>query len=137
LLRDELRAIEELLLPLERDQRPLLVKVRRFRREQEAHLSREERVLFPLIEELESARAAGRPPARRTFGPLRNAIAFMREDHLLADRYLARLHGLIPPGSAPLDEAIERLRTIEADLRLHVAAEEDDLFPAAVRLDEQ
>ena len=134
--RDQLAALEQLVAPLEREQRALVAKVRRFRREQEAHLLREERVLFPLIEELEQARADGRPPAPRSFGPLRNAIAFMEEDHCFGDRCLARLRALVPPGRAPFDEALARLDAIEADLRLHVAAEEHDLFPAAVLLDE-
>lgn len=133
-LRNELGALEESLLPFEHEQRPLLTKVRRFRREQEAHLLREERVLFPLIEELEQARAAKRLPAPRRFGPLRHAIAFMEEDHLLADRYLARLRRLMPPDC---DVALARLDAIDADLRCHVAAEERELFPAAVRLDEE
>lgn len=129
--------LEALLAPLERERRVLVAKLRRFRREQEAHLLREERVLFPLIEELEQARAAGKRPAPRSFGPLRNAIAFMQEDHELADRYLARLRALVPAGGAPFDEAIARLDAIAADLRLHVAAEEQELFPAAVSLDEE
>lgn len=129
-------ALEALLAPLARQERELTAKVRRFRREQEAHLIREERLLFPLIEQIEAARRLGQAPAPRSFGPLRNAIAFMEEDHQLGDRYLARIRALAPASGAVFDQMRAQLDAIAADLLLHVAVEERELFPAAVRLDE-
>ena len=115
---------------------------RKFQRETENHLKKEETVLFPLIEKLESRVASGLAPERHSFGPLRNPVQFMTEDHELADRLLAKMKELaaedvpMPELSAAWDALLERLKTVEEDLAVHVNLEDQILFPRAIRLEE-
>lgn len=115
---------------------------RRFHREIEDHLKKEEAVLFPLIERLEQASAAGLAAERHSFGPIRNPVRFMMQDHELADHLLAKMKELAGEkpagdGSAGARQAIlERLSAVEADLATHVHLEDAVLFPRAIRLEE-
>ena len=117
---------------------PLFV---RFRKELEAHLKREEVTLFPLIERLERAIAAGQPAPRYSFGPLSNAIQFMNEDHDFGDTLLGRMaeisHGFTaPPEAHPQHAALmEKLTALQHDMEEHVRKEDERLFPAAIRLE--
>ncbi len=109
----------------------------RFRRELEAHMRREEVILFPLIERLERAVTAGQPAPHNTFGPLSNAIQFMNEDHHFENKLLGRM-AEISGGFAGSSFAgvMEHLRTMRLDLEEHVRKEDESLFPAAIRLEQ-
>ncbi len=115
---------------------------RKFQRETENHLKKEESVLFPLIEKLESRVASGVGPESQSFGPLRNPVQFMTEDHELAERLLAKMKEMVVEDAAAPDLAaersalLERLKTVEADLEIHVKLEDQILFPRAIRLEE-
>lgn len=114
----------------------------KFHRETENHLKKEEVVLFPIIQELESRAESGSPPERHSFGPLRNPVQFMTEDHELADQLLARLKELTGEGGATAQGAaackvlLDRLKAVEVDLAIHVHLEDDILFPRAICLEE-
>ncbi len=127
-LRAELPRLERALA--ERAGQRELALLRRVRSEIEQHLLREEQTLFPLIVRLERMRGGGQRPERHPFGSLRNPIAFMLQDHRIDEQLLSELRPLIEPACA------ERLSAIEADLRVHVALEDEILFPWAVRLEE-
>jgi regulator of cell morphogenesis and NO signaling len=110
---------------------------RRFQREIEDHLKKEEAVLFPLIERLERASAAGLVMEQHSFGSIRNPIQFMTQDHELADHLLAKMKELAGQEAGSAGEAIlERLRAVEADLATHVHLEDEVLFPRTIRLEE-
>lgn len=114
----------------------------KFQRETENHLKKEEAVLFPIIQELESRAESGSPPERHSFGPLRNPVQFMTEDHELADQLLAKLKELASEGEATVGgvafckAVLERLKAVEVDLVIHVHLEDDILFPRAICLEE-
>jgi regulator of cell morphogenesis and NO signaling len=149
-LKHELPAIEALISELahlhqggaERVAMALLPIFLRFRRELEAHMVREETTLFPLIQRLEIAAAAGRPLPQNSFGPLSNAIAFMNEDHDFERSLLEKMAEITgsykSPQDAPADYAtlMNRLRHLVDDMDEHVHIEDEVLFPKAVRLEE-
>ncbi len=117
---------------------PLFV---RLRTELHAHMKREEVILFPLIEQLESAIADGRPIPRNSFGPLSNAIQFMNEDHGFENKLLAMMAGITdgfaspPGGSESYRSLMDRLKILELDLAEHVRKEDEILFPETIRLE--
>jgi regulator of cell morphogenesis and NO signaling len=112
-----------------------------FRRDLEDHLKKEEVILFPLIEKLEAARAAGQAPERAAFGSLSHPAEFMKQDHELGDRLLAKTREIVEgvlrsPGSSLTDRDLsERLKALAEDLNAHVHLEDDILFPSAIRLE--
>ncbi len=114
----------------------------RFRKELEAHMRREEVTLFPLIERLELAIAEGRPAPCNSFGPLRNAIRFMNEDHDFENELLSRMaditDGFASRPGAPDSYAdlMSRLRAMRSDLAEHIRKEDEILFPETIRLEE-
>lgn len=109
----------------------------RFRRELEAHMRREEVILFPLIERLEHAVTSGQAPPRNSFGPLSNAIQFMNEDHDFENKLLDKITEISDGFGGPSSSGVrERLRTMKLDLGEHVRKEDEKLFPAAIRLEE-
>jgi regulator of cell morphogenesis and NO signaling len=120
---------------------PELVEVRALyaavRAELEPHLLREERVLFPMIRELDGAVVAP------TFhcGSLRNPISVMMADHDRAGDLLAELRRLTDGYQVPADGCAsyralyEGLAELEADTHLHVHKENNVLFPAVVQLE--
>jgi regulator of cell morphogenesis and NO signaling len=114
----------------------------RFRKELEGHLKREEATLFPLIERLERAIAAGQPAPHNSFGPLSNAIQFMNEDHDFGDTLLGRMAEIsrgftTPPGAHPQHAALmEKLAALQRDMVEHIRKEDEMLFPATIRLEE-
>lgn len=114
----------------------------RFRKELEAHMSREEVTLFPLIERLELAIAEGRPAPHNSFGPLSNAIQFMNEDHGFENELLDMMAHITegftsPPGASDAyADLMDRLKAMRLDLAEHVRKEDEMLFPATIRLEE-
>lgn len=109
----------------------------RFRRELEAHMRREEVILFPLIEQLERAVTSGLAPPHNSFGPLSNAIQFMNEDHDFENKLLDRITEISRGfGGSSSSGVVERLQTMRLDLEEHVRKEDEKLFPAAIRLED-
>lgn len=103
----------------------------------EPHMTKEERVLFPMIRELASG------PGLPTFhcGTLRNPISVMLVDHDAVGILLARLRVLTndytPPhdGCASYAACFTALAELEADTHLHVHKENNVLFPAVLRME--
>lgn len=100
----------------------------------EPHLTKEERVLFPMIRELASATSA---PSFHC-GTLANPIRMMLVEHDRAGELLAELHSLTggyqPPadGCASYRALYDGLAELEADTHLHVHKENNVLFPAVL-----
>ena len=145
-LKQELPFIEGLLVqiaripsdPCSQTAAALLPIFSRFRRELEAHMRREEVILFPLIERLECAVTGGQLPPPNSFGPLSNAIQFMNEDHDFENKLLDQMTD-ISGGFAGSSRSgvMERLRAMKLDIEIHVRKEDESLFPAAIRLEER
>lgn len=101
-----------------------------------AHMLKEDRVLFPLIETLD----AGQPVPASDATALASPIAVMEAEHAGAGAALARMRELTE-GYAPPEWACPTFRglyfglsQLEADMHLHVHLENDILFPRALLL---
>ncbi len=143
-LHDELprlAALVDKVVGVHGDRHPELVAVgatfTALRNDLEPHLAKEERILFPMIRELDAAASA---PAFHC-GSLTNPIRVMLMEHGQAGELLAELRrltdGYAPPADACASyQALYRgLEELEADTHLHVHKENNVLFPAVVALE--
>jgi regulator of cell morphogenesis and NO signaling len=102
------------------------------------HLTKEERVLFPMIRELATS------PTAPTFhcGSLKNPISMMMLEHdgvgELLEKLRALTNGYQTPanGCASYRALYDGLAELEADTHLHVHKENNLLFPAVIALEE-
>jgi len=107
------------------------------RAELESHMIKEERVLFPLIKQLEAARALF--PIH--CGTVANPIRVMEHEHETVGTALQRMRDLTGNYEAPADgcasfEALyEGLARLETDLHHHIHKENNILFPRAAALE--
>lgn len=117
---------------------PGLVRLRnvfdKFACELNAHMAKEERVLFPWIRVLESG-ADGAPAG------VGNPVAQMIHEHDSAGEDLSQMRALTdgftpPPGACGTWRAmLDGLRELEADMHQHVHKENNILFPKALELE--
>lgn len=109
------------------------------REDLEPHLTKEERMLFPMVRELG---AASSTPVFAC-GPLTNPISVLLAEHDTVGELLAQLreltNGYQPPadGCASYAALFTGLAELEADTHLHVHKENNVLFPAVVALEQQ
>ena len=125
------------------DRHPELAEVLRLvtelRTDLEQHLAKEERVLFPAIRAL----AADSPVPEFPFGRVANPIGMMLLEHDRAGDLLADLRRVTDGYQVPDDgcssyEACYRaLAEVEADTHLHVHKENNVLFPAVLRVEDE
>jgi len=107
------------------------------RRELEFHMMKEEQVLFPMIQEMESGREAGNFHC----GSLSNPIDVMEQEHDNAGAALRRLSELTdqytPPadGCATYQGLMAGLSALERDLHEHIHKENNILHPRAMELE--
>jgi regulator of cell morphogenesis and NO signaling len=123
------------------ERHPELVDVQRLFDELRAdltpHLTKEERILFPLIREL----AVADRPASSHCGSVENPISVMHTDHdrvgELLEQLRERTGGYAVPddGCASYAALYAGLEQLEADTHLHVHKENNLLFPAAIALE--
>jgi regulator of cell morphogenesis and NO signaling len=103
----------------------------------EAHLRKEERLLFPMVRDLAA------DDARPSFhcGSMRNPIAVMRREHDEVDRLIACTRDqtagfTTPPDASAAHRALVAvLAELETDTRRHVHTENEVLFPEVERLE--
>lgn len=112
---------------------------RSMKEELEAHLMKEEMILFPLIRSFENGDS---PAGRRAHcGSVQNPIRVMFLEHDSAGDALARLRELTkeytPPGEAcnTFRAFYAGLADMERDLHQHIHLENNILFPRAVELE--
>lgn len=125
------------------DRHPELAQVEAYfeeiRHDLEPHLVKEERVLFPMIRELDSANE----PVSFHCGTLRNPISMMLHEHDTVGDLLARLRQLTnayqPPadGCASYVACYAGLAELEVDTHLHIHKENNLLFPGVVRIESE
>lgn len=105
----------------------------------EPHLVKEERVLFPMIREL--TEATTRPAFH--CGRIANPISMMTLEHERAGEILEELRVVTDQYRVPADGCssfralYEGLARLEANTHLHIHKENNVLFPAVTRLEEQ
>ncbi|HTL30161.1 MAG TPA: iron-sulfur cluster repair di-iron protein [Tepidisphaeraceae bacterium] len=120
---------------------PELVEIHRiflgFETELVTHMAKEERVLFPILRQLDTADLL--PPAH--CGSVNNPIAVMLQEHDDAGADLARFRELTNDYTPPLDACttyramLDALRQLEQDMHQHVHKENNILFPKAQRME--
>jgi len=109
--------------------------------ELQAHMFKEERVLFPHIERLETAVRLQGPEPEGCFDSVEFPIARMVADHDDAGGLFASMrslsNGYVPPeGACPSFTALYRgLEEFEQDLHQHIHLENNILFPRAIELE--
>ena len=109
--------------------------------EMNAHMTKEEQILFPYITRLAASvdAGAGVPPA--PFGTVQNPIRMMEAEHESAGDALAEIRRLTNAYRAPADACgtfvvlLQEIQAFEEDLHRHVHLENNILFPRAVRLE--
>jgi len=109
--------------------------------ELDAHLEKEERVLFPYVRELETAARGLRPSLTIPLGLASGAIGVMEREHEVAGLALKTIHRLTD-GFRPPDDACGSYRALfagleifEADLHSHIHLENNILFPRAMGME--
>jgi regulator of cell morphogenesis and NO signaling len=113
--------------------------VTELRTDLEQHLAKEERVLFPAVRAL----AADSPVPDLRFGRIADPIGMMLLEHdragdLLADLRRATDDYEVPDdGCASYRACYQALAEIDADTRLHVHKENNVLFPAVLRVEDE
>ncbi len=106
-----------------------------------AHLMKEERMLFPYIEQLELAANSGSLPAASPFGTVKNPVRMMMMEHDSAGELLRRMRQVSMNYTLPADACMSfqmlyrALQEFEADLHQHIHLENNILFPRAVELE--
>jgi regulator of cell morphogenesis and NO signaling len=104
------------------------------------HMMKEEQILFPYVEELESASASD-PRPQSCFGTIANPIRVMLMEHESAGEKLVQLRGVTSAYALPQDACLsfralyEQLQALETDLHQHIHLENNVLFPRALRLE--
>ncbi|MEX0886958.1 MAG: iron-sulfur cluster repair di-iron protein [Phycisphaeraceae bacterium] len=108
-----------------------------FVQELDAHMLKEERVLFPMIRQLE----AGESHAADHCGGVGNPVRMMEHEHDQAGAALVTMReltdGFTPPDGAcnTFRAMLDALRELEHDMHQHVHKENNILFPRACRLE--
>ncbi len=113
------------------------------RAELEAHLMKEEEILFPAIKANETFLSKGGAKPVSHCGSIQNPIRQMEHEHDAAGDELAEMRKLTDSYQLPIDacqtfEALyEGLATMEDDLYQHIHLENNILFPKAVEQEAQ
>lgn len=108
-----------------------------------AHMPKEERILFPYIRQVNQAAKAGTTLERPGFGTIRNPINMMEMEHEAAGSSMAAIRELSHNYTVPADGcttyrlAYAKLQEFEADLHEHIHLENNILFPKALELEQQ
>jgi regulator of cell morphogenesis and NO signaling len=122
---------------------PIRQKVEEVNEELTAHLIKEERVLFPYIKELVTAKDNVQPLHAAHFGTIQNPINMMEMEHELVGRNLAEIRELsknylLPEYACASFKLLYRMLVeFEDDLFLHIHLENNILFPKALEMEKQ
>ncbi|MBK9215688.1 MAG: iron-sulfur cluster repair di-iron protein [Chloracidobacterium sp.] len=106
------------------------------------HMMKEEHVLFPYIEEMESRRDKNMPPAFPPFATVQNPVGMMMIEHESAGELLEKMRKLtddytLPEWACPSFTALyHRMAELEADLHQHIHLENNLLFPKAIEMEQ-
>ncbi len=113
------------------------------RGELESHMMKEERILFPYIRQLASAKREGGPLPPAGFGSIANPIRMMEAEHQSAGGAMEEINRLsqnyvVPDdGCATYSMVYGELRKFEDDLHQHIHLENNILFPKAIDLEKK
>ncbi len=107
----------------------------------EAHMMKEEQILFPYLRALEISQNTGQAAPHACFDSVKAPILQMEAEHAgakealdamrrITNNYFVEENGC--PGRRALFDALQGL---EADLRRHIQLEDEILFPKAIQLE--
>lgn len=105
------------------------------------HMLKEEQVLFPYIESMERAAAAGDEPPVPFFGTVQRPIQMMMMEHETVGELLVQIRQVTNDYALPGDACLsfralyERLIDLENDLHVHIHLENNLLFPRAAAME--
>lgn len=105
------------------------------------HMRKEEAVLFPYIQTLESSFAYDTDVAPPNFGSVQNPVRMMMVDHEADGERLRKMRQIaadynLPDGACPSFTALYAgLQDLEKDLHRHIHLENNVLFPVAIELE--
>jgi regulator of cell morphogenesis and NO signaling len=108
-----------------------------------AHLMKEELILFPYILRMEAAAAGNAPIAQAPFGSVQNPVSMMEHEHDAAGNALRAMneatHGYVAPADAcfSYQTLYKAMAEFEADLHEHIHLENNILFPRAVAIEKR
>jgi regulator of cell morphogenesis and NO signaling len=121
---------------------PIAEKFAAVANELSGHMVKEERILFPYISLLATARRNGTTPQRPPFQTLRNPIQMMEAEHQSAGDGLAFIRSASKGYTVPSDGCTtyrvtyQELEEFERDLHQHVHLENNILFPKSIELED-
>lgn len=107
------------------------------RAELDAHMMKEEHILFPFIEQLEAGTGSMHP----MLGHIASPIGVMEREHDSAGTALARLRVITAAYTVPEDACptyrgyYDGLERVERDLHEHIHLENNVLFPRAIEME--
>jgi regulator of cell morphogenesis and NO signaling len=105
------------------------------------HMLKEEQVLFPIVRQLEKAKAEQLFIPQFHCGSVNNPIVVLEQEHDNAGEALRRMRELTNRYEPPADACstyrslLSGLHQLEADLHLHIHKENNILFPRAAELE--
>jgi len=111
--------------------------------ELEAHMMKEERMLFPYIKKLVYAKDGKENYETAPFGTVENPISMMEKEHTSAGNALYRIRELSNNYTPPEDACgtfkvfYEELKDFEKDLHTHIHLENNYLHPKAIALENE
>ena len=106
--------------------------------ELQAHMTREEHMLFPVVQHLEDCWTRGEPASLRFEGGLAKPIAILVEDHGRIIEKLNRLSqvaALLTGDDAGMSHVLNTLAELEHELREHMHLENNVLYPRAMAIE--
>lgn len=107
------------------------------------HMMKEERILFPYINFMESSLANNQGLPFAPFGTTRNPIAMMSREHDIAGELLREMRTLSNDYAVPGDVCMSytmlytALEEFEKDLHQHIHLENNILFPRAIEMESE
>lgn len=108
-----------------------------------SHMQKEEKVLFPYINEMMHAKREKNSLAPPFFGTIKNPIRMMEKEHKLAGDGFKEIreltNGLTTPSDAcnTYNVVFSMLAEFEDDLHRHIHLENNILFPQAIEVEEK
>lgn len=123
------------------EKRPEFLRVQRLinhlQEDLNAHLQKEEVVLFPFVKELESALDQKGPLPHACFATVLSPITVMETEHETAGAVLAEIRDEIMDrsGCPTCQEFFRTFDAFEADLHQHIHLENNILFPKVIELE--
>ncbi|MGA7616870.1 MAG: iron-sulfur cluster repair di-iron protein [Thermoanaerobaculia bacterium] len=107
------------------------------------HMMKEEDILFPFVEQMESALESGDAPPPPFFGTVKNPVRMMMMEHDAAGDMIRELRTLSNDFTPPEDGCMSyrtlysALADFEADLHQHIHLENNILFPRSIEMEER